>query len=187
MTQEIEVIEPWYKQGWPWALIAIPFLTVIAGIITYQIAANNPHQMVQDNYYKKGLAINSDLELIDHAKDLKLTGTLSYDYESKLITLNLSADGIKYPLEKMKSKLFLSMSHPTISDLDQNLYLESVSQGELNTQGQTMVSSKEYLASFDNIEQAYWHISITDEDNTWQLKSRWLLPDTKRIEILPIR
>ena len=105
MTIENQEIEPWYKQGWPWALIAIPFLTVIAGVVTYQIAANSPHQMVQDNYYKKGLAINSDLDLIDHAKQLNLSGELTIDTESKLISLKLSADASKLPANQMNSKL----------------------------------------------------------------------------------
>ena len=186
MTQENKIIEPWYKQGWPWALIAIPFLTVIAGVTTYQIAANSPHQMVQDNYYKKGLAINSDLELIDHAKKLKLAGELTFNKDAKLIILKLKASRKQLPVDKMKSKLLLNFSHPTISKLDQQLYLEAINNNELEGEDSEFYT-KEYIASFDHVKKAYWHISIMDEDKTWQLKSRWFLPETTQIKILPIR
>ena len=31
--------EPWYRQGWPWFLIAFPAIAVVAGIATLVIGA----------------------------------------------------------------------------------------------------------------------------------------------------
>ena len=41
-------IKPWYRQFWPWFLISIPLLTVIAGIITLAIALKYPDHLVVD-------------------------------------------------------------------------------------------------------------------------------------------
>ena len=52
---------PWYRQFWPWLLISIPLLTVIAGVATIWIASREPVALVHDDYYKEGLAINQNL------------------------------------------------------------------------------------------------------------------------------
>lgn len=39
---------PWYRQFWPWALIAIPFLTVVASGITLWLAISHPDPLVVD-------------------------------------------------------------------------------------------------------------------------------------------
>ena len=50
-------VEPWYRQGWPWFLIALPATAVVAGIATLVIAAKTFDGMVVDDYYKEGQAI----------------------------------------------------------------------------------------------------------------------------------
>ncbi|WP_341504115.1 FixH family protein [Gallaecimonas sp. GXIMD4217] len=55
-------MQPWYKQFWPWFLIALPLSAVIAGIATVIIANNNKVSMVVDDYYKEGKAINLELD-----------------------------------------------------------------------------------------------------------------------------
>lgn len=37
---------PWYREPWPWVLIAIPLLTVIASGITLWLALANPEYLV---------------------------------------------------------------------------------------------------------------------------------------------
>ena len=41
-------IRPWYREPWPWVLIAIPLLTVIASAITYWLAVTRPDYLVLD-------------------------------------------------------------------------------------------------------------------------------------------
>lgn len=42
-------IKPWYRQFWPWALIAIPFLTVVASAITFWLAVSTSDPLVLDD------------------------------------------------------------------------------------------------------------------------------------------
>ena len=41
-------IRPWYREPWPWVLIAIPLLTVIASAITFWLAVSRPDYLVLD-------------------------------------------------------------------------------------------------------------------------------------------
>jgi len=40
---------PWYKQFWPWFIIALPASAVIASFVTLWIAIANPDQLVVDD------------------------------------------------------------------------------------------------------------------------------------------
>ncbi len=49
--------EHWYKQFWPWFLIALPTAVVIASFVTLNIAIQNADSPVHDDYSKEGFAI----------------------------------------------------------------------------------------------------------------------------------
>ena len=38
---------PWYRQFWPWFLLALPAAAVIGGILTVIIAVSNPDPLIQ--------------------------------------------------------------------------------------------------------------------------------------------
>lgn len=63
---------PWYRQPWPWFLIALPATAVIAGIATLIIAARGFDGPVAADYYKQGLAINDEVARAQLARDLGL-------------------------------------------------------------------------------------------------------------------
>lgn len=45
---------PWYRQFWPWFIIALPASAVVAGIITFWLAVSNPdHVVVEDDEYQR--------------------------------------------------------------------------------------------------------------------------------------
>ena len=53
-------IEPWYKQFWPWFIIALPASVVIASFFTLYLAVSNPdHLVVTDDEY---LELKSELK-----------------------------------------------------------------------------------------------------------------------------
>ena len=54
---------PWYREPWPWILMAPPAAAVIAGAATVWIAVGSADGLVADDYYKRGLAINQVLAL----------------------------------------------------------------------------------------------------------------------------
>ena len=60
-------IEPWYKQFWPWFIIALPASVVVASFFTLYLAISNPdHLVVTDDEY---LELKSELKAQSPAKD----------------------------------------------------------------------------------------------------------------------
>ncbi len=160
--------EPWFKQGWPWALIAIPVLTIIAGVTTFIIANDTEDTLVQDDYYKKGLAINSRLERFALAQSMSIIAQVDIDISSSLISIKLESD--KSHQTQVSEELSINFIHPTLKTKDQNFKLNQLSKNE-------------YVAEIINLEQAYWHIQIEDNTQTWLLKARWLYPDKTKLII----
>lgn len=60
----------WYRQFWPWFLIALPGAVVISSVLYAYLAVKNQDPIVDGNYYKHGLTINEQLndKLPDPAK-----------------------------------------------------------------------------------------------------------------------
>ncbi|OUR87769.1 nitrogen fixation protein FixH [Cycloclasticus sp. 44_32_T64] len=141
---------PWYKQFWPWFLILLPLTVVIASVITFIIAQNNKPSLVSGNYYKEGLAINSNKKLEETAKKLGLTATISTN--STAITLQLAN------LENQPAQILVKLRHATISQHDQSLSLVKIADGI-------------YQSPFILPKQGKWYISINDPTHTWEIKS----------------
>ncbi len=141
---------PWYKQFWPWFLILLPLTVVIASVITFIIAQNNKPSLVSGNYYKEGLAINSNKKLEETAKKLGLTATISTN--STAITLQLAN------LENQPAQILVKLRHATISQHDQSLSLVKIADGI-------------YQSPFILPKQGKWYISINDPSHTWEIKS----------------
>jgi hypothetical protein len=60
---------PWYRQFWPWFIIALPASAVIAGFITLWLAMSRPdHLVVDDEEYRR---IKSELKAQAPEQDQK--------------------------------------------------------------------------------------------------------------------
>jgi hypothetical protein len=51
----------WYREPWPWLLIAGPLLVVVACMVTTVIAIRSDDGVVAGDYYKRGLLVNQRL------------------------------------------------------------------------------------------------------------------------------
>jgi hypothetical protein len=68
---------PWYRQPWPWFLIALPAIAVVGSVITAAIAMRGNDDVVAPDYYRRGLAINQELERLQRAAELGIQVELS--------------------------------------------------------------------------------------------------------------
>ena len=68
----VDATRPWYRQRWPWFLIALPATAVVGGIITAVLAVRTFDGTVSADYYKQGLAINEEVERAQLARVLGL-------------------------------------------------------------------------------------------------------------------
>ena len=68
---------PWYKQFWPWFLIAVPLITLVMGGVLLKLAISTEDSLVVDDYYKEGKAINARLDKEAIAKRKNITTELT--------------------------------------------------------------------------------------------------------------
>lgn len=148
------MIIPWYKQFWPWFLILLPLSVVIASVATFWVAQNNQPSLVSGNYYKQGLAINSNLQLEQQANQLGLSTKLSFGATTLTIQLNGMHDN--------PQALIVELRHPTISQHDRSLQLTNIAPGI-------------YQAPFSLPKNGKWYISISDVSTTWTIKQVLML------------
>lgn len=110
----------WYRQFWPWFLIALPLSVVIAGFCTLYIALQHPHSMVDDQYYQQGLAINRSLDQDRHAAELGISAEVLFTVSSTAPQVMVRLSGSDYP-----QALSLQLLHPVSQALDQTLRLKA--------------------------------------------------------------
>ncbi|MEJ2646138.1 MAG: FixH family protein [Gammaproteobacteria bacterium] len=157
-TAPVVPVPPWYRQFWPWFLIALPASAVIAGIATLVIAIENPDGLVVDDYYKQGLAINRVLARDRAAQQLGVAAQVSYDPDAQYIRLTLTSG-----LPIGQPELLLRLTHPTRAHLDRVLLLQPQGRGQ-------------YMTPLRDIPPGRWHVSLEPSDGNWRLTGRLQLP-----------
>jgi uncharacterized protein len=147
----------WYKEPWPWLLMIMPLVSVIAGSITAWLAVTTADGLVTDDYYKEGLAINKELARDDKARALELSATLSMAKTNVEVVLQGKIQ------TAMPDTLLLSFAHPTRSGQDQKIRLQSRGNGH-------------YIAQVSKLKPGKWHLILEDPEGGWRLASKVNLP-----------
>lgn len=151
------VAKPWYREPWPWILMAGPFIVVVAGIITAWIAVKTSDGLVTDDYYKKGLAVNQTIAQSDRAKALGIRAEVLVTSED--LSVRLAAAEPKFILPPT---LRVTVSHPTRAGLDQTQVLP----------GKGAV----FQGAFRLPASGHWLVLIEDEAKSWRLMGNVILP-----------
>ena len=152
-------VKPWYRQFWPWFIMALPAAAVVGGITTVIVASIDRDGLVKDDYYKEGLAINRDLARVDLAKRLGVEAQVSYDRRLQRFMVQLN-DARVGTLQHLN----LELVHPT-RPLDVRLTLAPTG------------LPKTFAADDQDAPVATnWHVRITPPDESWKLEGRIQLP-----------
>lgn len=112
--------EPWFRQFWPWFLILLPASVVVASLITLYIANRGADDLVVDDYYKDGLAINRQLEKKQRSVELGIAASVGFTAQHVTVQL----DG---PVAA--EALTLLLSHPLEADRDFSVTLARIAPG----------------------------------------------------------
>ncbi|QIB67512.1 FixH family protein [Kineobactrum salinum] len=139
---------PWFRQFWPWFLIVLPSVVVIASFYTLYLAILHSDDLVVDQYYKDGLAINRQLEQKQRAATLGITARFTITPQQATVEL---AGPVASPT------LELALSHPMEADRDFGIVLQQVAPGI-------------YSGVLDTPVRSRWHWQLRDPDDpTWHL------------------
>jgi len=112
---------PWYKQFWPWFIMALPATVVVAGLSTWYIAEQGADHLVVQNYYKEGLSINLVLDKQKLARELELVAALEFQGDFLKVSLTGNSD---------PAALGLKLWHPMDENFDMELKLARESRGQ---------------------------------------------------------
>ena len=145
---------PWYREPWPWLLMAGPATVVVAGIATAVLAFRSSDGVVADDYYKQGLAINRVLERGARARLLGVTATAGFDNLANTVNILVASHAPALP------RLKLTLVHPTRPGVDQAIVLTHSGEGR-------------YTGRIDTSRSANWNLTLEDEQATWRVAGRW--------------
>lgn len=152
---------PWYRELWPWLLMAGPVIVIVAGFITAWLAFRSADGLVDDDYYKQGLAVNQRIHRDQEALDRGIEVDLELVGEGQALSARLRENSPR----GTPPVLNLRLSHPTAAGRDLNLSLS------LGPDGLYRTALAEKLAG-------RWTVSVSDASARWRLVGDWR-PETR--------
>ncbi|KUM53792.1 FixH family protein [Rheinheimera sp. EpRS3] len=154
--------KPWYKQLWPWILIAIPVATALKAVHTVYIMQQHTPDLVVDDYYKEGRAINMQLAKYREAalRNLNAKVLIAGDTAVVHFAENTVLDGA----------IHLDFYHPTLAERD--FALDAERSGELV-----------YIAKLPVTPTGKWQLVVSDASREWKLRATLELPAQTEIKL----
>lgn len=149
-----ETAKPWYREPWPWILMAGPAIVVVAGFATLALAVATSDGLVADDYYKQGLGINRVIARDERARALGLAATFQMNAERNRVRIMFTSGAP--PAEVPR----LTLVHATRAGLDQAVALAAVAPGV-------------YEGAARMPEQGTWRIQLEDARRAWRLTGHW--------------
>lgn len=146
--------QPWYKERWPWFLMAGPAIVIVAGFVTAWLAVVSNDGLVTDDYYKQGLAVNQRMQRDHYANSLGLHADVMRSGLN--IRLLVAADGAA----TLPDAITLKLAHPTRAGQDQLLVMATEGQGFYSGKLTTDIAGR-------------WLVSIEDPAGQWRLQGEW--------------
>ena len=142
MTQS----KPWYRERWPWILMSGPAAVLVAGAVTMWIAFATADGVVAGDYYKRGLAINQDLQRERRAEQRAIGADVTLPPGRIRVRLSGAAP----------EALFGHLVHATRAGHDQRVRLAKVAPGFYETEMPVLPAGR-------------WRIVLEDPRREWRL------------------
>jgi uncharacterized protein len=140
--------EPWYRQFWPWFLIALPGSVVVASFATLWLAMSSPNPMVVDDYARIARSTELRRERDHAAAVLGLTAEIRLIAGADVVEVRLEPESVE------PDSLELRLSHPLVEHRDRIIKLVRVPGG--------WSGSMEPLAG-------RWYLQLYPGDRGWRL------------------
>lgn len=155
----------WYREPWPWLLMAGPALVIVAGVITAYLAIATNDGLVADDYYKRGLAINQTLSRDALAHQYNTRARIEFAADFGRVVVALASDN------SSEEPLVLRLAHPGRPALDRTL--------PLTRQGDT------HIAAFPTLSPGRWRVTLENAAQTWRLVGDVTVPGDVTVALGP--
>ncbi|MBL8511536.1 MAG: FixH family protein, partial [Betaproteobacteria bacterium] len=150
MTYPNTAKTPWFREPWPWLLMAGPAAAVIAGIATLMLAIQSYDGLVADDYYKRGLAVNQTLQRDSAATALGMAATVWLDTASHQVRVDMQGQGLRI------NGLTLTLANATRAGKDRVIALQAAPDGH-------------FSGFLGELPAGKWHLSLEDSTHFWRL------------------
>lgn len=154
---------PWYRERWPWLLMAGPAAVVVAGTFTAVLAVTSSDGLVSDDYYKAGLAVNQDLRRDRAAAEGHYAAQVMISPDGGRVRVILTG-------EAMPQKMTLKIVHPTRAGADQSAALAQTGPGI-------------YEAPLQPASAGTWIVVLEGPD--WRLGGNWHAGRESAVRLAP--
>ena len=141
---------PWYKEPYVWMLIGFPLTSIIVGLSLLTISILNKDTLVRDNYYKDGLAYNSELQWDKKAKSLDIR--IEIQVSGNQMTLDLVNSRQNTP-----NTLKVTLGHPTIPEKDRESHLQ-------------LTQDKRFIGFIDPTENGRYYLLVESVEQQWRIR-----------------
>ena len=160
--------KPWYKEPWPFILISITGLGVVAGSTLAYIGLSNPPEIVSGDFEQLGRGLTDTNVRTAQARSLGLSGVLHIsEREARLELSALDAAGLP-------ETLLIQFQHPATSDQDRILVVQRRAAGV-------------YSGSMDEAPHPRARIVVADLPQSWWLAGRLHGQPTAAVNLEPKR
>lgn len=146
---------PWYREPWPWLLMSGPAVVVVAGIATAWLAVESSDGLVEDDYYKQGLAVNQRIARNEQAATLGLKAEVMFGAQGQVRLMLMTNGGAASP-----ESITLRLMHPTRSGADIQVALKREGGLYVGALATTMSTGR-------------WHASLEDDARSWRMTGDW--------------
>lgn len=143
---------PWYRERWPWLLISGPAIVVVAALGTAWLAVTSDDGVVADDYYKRGLVINREIERAGRGEALRMGAVLVLTPDGA-VRLELSGA----PDATVPTEVRVRFANATRAGLDRTVSLARVPDGT-------------YAGRIEPLPNGRWHIAV--ETDAWRLPAQ---------------
>ena len=165
-----EDTDPWYRQFWPWFIMALPATAVVAGLYTVWIAMQTTDSLVVQSDDGMNVVTERNTAAEREASRLGLSALVDINPDTGAVVVTvLSAANAELP-----DSLSLGMRHPTMASRDGNVEMLRAmpnSRGEASWAGHFLTPPSGR------------HFMTLSSADTWRISAEW--SGQRQIRLVP--
>ncbi|MEJ2256539.1 MAG: FixH family protein [Woeseiaceae bacterium] len=155
-----EDTKPWYRQFWPWFIIALPAAAVIGGLTTLWIAVQTTDSLVVRSEDGVRNATDRRIAAERFASRANLAALVDINPETGVVSAVMRSG----ELRAVPPALEFELSHPAFADRDQTITLV---QAMPDAHGNPV-----WVGHFTSIPEGRFYAALSAGD-TWRLSGEW--------------
>jgi len=155
-----EDTQPWYRQFWPWFIIALPASSVIAGLATLWISMQTTDSLVVNAADGMQVVAARRASAEQLATELHLAALLDINLDTGAVSVAMRSGD----LQATPATLQLELSHPAFAERDRVLTLHRAPPDS--------AGNPVWSGHFVSVPAGRWYVTLKAGD-VWRLSGEW--------------